>query len=44
MAYINEIIETLNQPVISFKTTIAVADLPRIVGPVYNEIVNYIIS
>ena len=44
MAFIMEIVETSKQPVVAVRTTTAVENLPNIVGPIYDEIVGYIMA
>ena len=44
MAFIMQIIETMEQPVLSIRATTSIENLPKIVGPAYGEIVGYIMA
>lgn len=44
MAFIMEIIDTNEQPVVTIRTTTSVENLPNVVGPAFGEIVGYIMA
>ncbi len=44
MAFIMEIIETNEQPVLTVRTTTSVENLPNILGPIFGEIAGYIMA